>query len=413
MSIIFIAIGDEVLRGETREGNAHALASRLSGLGVPLDEVRIIADRPRAVMAALTEAAHPGRLVITSGGLGPTDDDGTRLAVADAAGVGLIEHAGLADDIKQRYERLGRRWVAANLKQARIPLGASPLANRHGTAPGFAVSIDGGLVACMPGPPREFGAMVADHLAALLAMAGIEATPVVEHCLRIFGITESALQEKLASLPGHHEVRIRSLPRFPEIRLDVRAAPGVPDEQAAAFAQQAAAALSWRVFSSEREVSFAEVVARELVSRGLHISVAESCTGGLVGHLLTEVPGASATLQADFVTYANTAKAGLLGVPEDVFDEHGAVSEPCARAMAEGARARTGADYAVATTGIAGPGGGSIHKPVGTIWFAVAGPGGTVSNTRLFAGLDRSRFKLLSAWTALALLRRAVLSAES
>ena len=331
MTIICIAIGDEVLGGETREGNGYALAQRVARFGARLGEVRVIADERRALMDALALAAGPGRLVVTSGGLGPTDDDGTRQAVADALGVALAQDDRLTAELTARYERLGRRWVAVNLRQAFIPAGATPLSNRLGTAPGFVAPFAGGHVACLPGPPREFAGMLDDHLPDLLARAKIATTPVVEHCLRVFGITESALQEKLAALPDYDAVRVRSLPHFPEIRLEIRAAQPTAATVAERFTEAAVAALDWRVFARDRDATLAGVVVGELLARHKQVAFAESCTGGLIGHMLTEVPGVSATLLADLVTYSNAAKRDVLGVPQATLDEHGAVSEATAR----------------------------------------------------------------------------------
>ncbi len=406
MAIAFVAIGDEVLRGETREANGHALAEVLAGRGVPLCEMRVIADDHDTVMATMSDLASRVALVITSGGLGPTDDDGTRKAMADVAGTELQIDDALENGIRARYERLGRRFVEINLRQAEIPAGSVALANRYGTAPGFAIQAGASHVAAFPGPPREFAGMLADHLDTLLDLAGIVAAPVDERCVRVFGITESALQTRMRELPGYDAVAVRSLPSFPEIRLEVRPLRADRADRADLFVQHLVEALSWRIFAADKRTTYAQALVALLQDRDATLAIAESCTGGLLGHLLTDVPGVSATLLGDFVTYANSAKQGVLGVDETTLIEHGAVSEQTAREMAEGARRVTGADYAVATTGIAGPSGGSDDKPVGTVCFAVSGPGGTTAHTRLFPGLDRSRFKRLAAWSAMALLRR-------
>lgn len=409
MSVAFIAIGDEVLRGETHEANGAALANRLQSRGTSLCEIRVVSDTSADIARAVGELCGRAKLVITSGGLGPTDDDGTRQAIATAANAPLYEDPELANGIRTRYERLGRQWIALNLRQAQIPTGARPLTNRFGTAPGFTLALKGARVAVLPGPPRECKGMLDDHLDDLLNEAQIASHPIVEHCLRVFGITESELQDRLNRLAGYNDVRIRSLPSFPEIRLQIRCAPDRADTAAHDFAEAASKHLGWRVFAHDRSSTFAQVVVDELRAHELTLSVAESCTGGLIGHMLTDVPGVSAVLLADFVTYANQTKRDLLGVQETTLEANGAVSEAVVRAMAEGAKQRTGADYAVATSGIAGPSGGSNEKPVGTVWFAVAGPAGTVAHHRFFPGLDRHRFKRFAAWAALALVRRTVL----
>lgn len=414
MKIALLAIGDEILRGETREANAYALATRLAGRSLSLSEVRVVPDAAAAVGGALRELQAGHGLIVVSGGLGPTDDDATRAAVAAAAGAELWEDPQVVLQLQQRYARFGRAFLEANRRQARFPVGAEVLENRHGTAPGFVLrlgSAPGGTgcqVACFPGVPRELAAMLDQHLDPLLALAGIHTEVRPEETLRVFGITESALQELLSGLPGHARVQVRSLPRFPEIRLAIsgRATP----EDAVAFARAARVALGWRAFSDDPQEPYAASVVRALLARGQTLAVAESCTGGLIGDLLTDVPGVSATLLADLVCYDNRAKQALLDVPAEVLADHGAVSEPCVRAMAEGARGRLGADWGLATSGIAGPAGGSEARPVGTIHTAVAGPGGTVAFHHVFAGLDRGRFKRLVAFGALARLRTAVLA---
>ena len=409
MAIRFVAIGDEVLRGETREGNGAQLAQRLAQRGASLAEIRVISDEADEVAATLRALAPSSQLIVTSGGLGPTDDDGTRAALAALTGQPLQRVKTLADGIRARYARMGRAWIELNLKQAEIPTGATPLPNAHGTAPGFCCEVHGALIACLPGVPREVTGMLDDHLDTLLQRASVATSPVIEHCLRIFGVTESGLQKQLRDLPGYEDVLIRSLPSFPEIRLEIRSAPGIDNERAIAFTEQTREALGWRVFADDHAQTYAGALVQLLQSRGQTLAVAESCTGGLVDHLLTDVPGVSATLKAGVVSYSNEAKRDLLGVSWDDIMQHGAVSEPVARAMAEGARSAAGSDWAVATTGIAGPTGGSEDKPVGTIWIGVAGPAGATAHRRIFPGLDRWRFKRLAAWTALALLRRAML----
>lgn len=411
-TIGFVAIGDEILRGETREANGYALATRLQRKGLALTELRVVPDSALPVAAALRDLAQSCRLIITSGGLGPTDDDGTRLAMADVTGRKLVENETLADGIRSRYAKLGREWIALNLRQAMIPQGCAPLANLHGTAPGFVVPLGDSWVAALPGPPRELRGMVDDHLDQLLQTAGIRAAPITEHCLRVFGLTESGLAHKLSEIPGFSGVAVRSLPSFPDIRLEIRAASGHTDASAAAFADRAAVRLGWRVYARSRDATFAGELVTLLQTRGQTVAVAESCTGGLVGHLLTDVPGVSATLLAGFCTYSNAAKSTILGVDPALITAHGAVSEAVVRAMAEGARRVTGADFAIATSGIAGPGGGTDDKPVGTLWLAVSGPNGTTAMLRFFPGLDRGRFKTLAAWSAMGLLRRETLALD-
>lgn len=408
MRLLFMAIGDEILRGESREANAAVLARELSRFGLVLEEIRVIADGADALRAALDTLAGAPTFLVLSGGLGPTDDDLTREAVAEALGVPVEVDAAVEAAMAARYAGIGRTMTASNRRQARFPRGAKVLENPAGTAPGFAAgwpaASPDSLIVSFPGVPREFREMVDAHLPALLASVGFEASTKTEHTLRVFGMAESAIQDRLAAVAGYGEVHVRSLPRFPEIRLAIS---GVVDDAAgAAFAVSARAALGGKVFSQDPTETFAATVLARLRDRGWSLAVAESCTGGLVSHLITDVPGASQSLRGSVVAYANEAKTSALGVPAELIAEHGAVSEPVARAMAEGARARTGADVAVSTTGIAGPTGGTPAKPVGTLHVAVATAAGTQAWFRCIQGFDRERYKRLAAYFALSRIHR-------
>lgn len=405
MSVVLLAIGDELLRGESREGNGPVLAEALSSRGLALTEIRVIGDDLAGMGRTLADLGSRAKLVVCSGGLGPTDDDVTRQALATAAGVTLERDAAALAALQQRFRRLGREMDPSNARQADIPLGATLLANAHGTAPGFALRLGDSVVACFPGVPREFAGMLADHLDTLLQASGLEGVSGRrEVTLRLFGITESDMQGVLGRLPHYGCVAMRSLPDFPEIRLKFaeRDDPAGYD----ALLQEARQALGWRIHGEGDGDSHAAAVLRALQAHGVRLAVAESCTGGLLGHLLTEVPGASAGLVADVVAYANEAKVALLDVAPDLLERHGAVSDEVVRAMAEGARKRCGADLAVATTGIAGPGGGTAEKPVGTVHIAVAGERGVTARKVAIPGLDRWRFKRLVAHMAMADVRR-------
>ncbi|MCO4761352.1 MAG: CinA family nicotinamide mononucleotide deamidase-related protein [Myxococcales bacterium] len=407
MSVAFLAIGDELLRGNTHESNGHHAAKELERLGVQLLEARHVSDARDDVVRAVNELATRAKLVLVTGGLGPTDDDQSRAALAEAVGVPLRRHPDVLAALESRFAARGRPFTETNQRQADFPDGAEVLTNEFGTAPGFSQRVGAALFACFPGVPREFQGMLRAHLTALLAQARLTATPRSEHMLRIFGITESALQERIAALPCYEQVQIRSLPRFPEIRLHSTG----PDPAWGIWLDAVRDSLGWRLFSEDPSASIGDITRNALARRDATVAVAESCTGGLIGDLLTDAAGMSQHLLADLVCYSNAAKTSLLGVPAALIDTHGAVSEEVAAAMAEGARARTGAEFSVATTGIAGPSGGTDDKPVGTICMAVTGPGGTASWRQVFRGLDRRRFKVLVAWAALARLRRALADA--
>lgn len=403
----FLAIGDELLRGETREGNGAWLAAQLAQRGVALAQMRIIADDRQGIASALRDAARRPTLLICSGGLGPTDDDFTREAVAEALGVTLVQDDASLAAITARFAALGRTMHPLNARQAEFPRGAAVIANPFGTAPGFSIDHGALTLVCLPGVPREFCGLVEAGLDGWLRARGVASAPADrEVTLRLFGIPESDMQGLLRTLPHYPAVRLRSLPSWPEIRLKL-----APRDDAAAGAfeallAEARAALDWRIYGQGDDDSHAAAALRALRAAGLRVALAESCTGGLVAQLLTAVPGASETLIAGVVAYANAAKEQLLGVDAAVIAAHGAVSQAVVEAMARGALQVGGADVAVATSGIAGPGGGSDAKPVGTLWLALAWRGGVVSQELHFGGVDRARFQVIAAHTALSWLRR-------
>ncbi len=399
MGICFVAIGDEILRGETREGNGAALAEHLAGLGLRLDQLRAVGDSKPAIAATLADLRRqPGTLVVMSGGLGPTDDDFSRQAVAEALGLLLVQSETAMAQIQERFARLGRTMHPANAAQAWLPLGAKLLENLHGTAPGFLIHVRDFAVMALPGVPREFAAMLDDHLGTALQATGHVAAPRTELTYRLFGIPESEMQGALAELPRYDACAMRSLPTWPEIRLKLSSR-----GDAAAFAvflEAFRARLGRFVYGQGDGDSHAAAVLRELQRCDARLAVAESCTGGLVSHLLTEVPGSSRTLALGVVAYANAAKSSVLGVPDDLLRDHGAVSEPVVCAMAAGVRARADADVAVATSGIAGPDGGTPNKPVGTLCLAIADRDQVRAETIVLRGLPRGRFKTLAAHLA-------------
>lgn len=400
MSIQFLAIGDELLRGETREGNGAALAEHLAGLGLRLEQMRAIGDDKAAIAAALADLrGKPGTLVVVSGGLGPTDDDFTRQAVAEALGLLLVQSETAMSQIAERFARFGRPMHPANEAQAWLPLGAKLLENAHGTAPGFLAHTRDLAVMALPGVPREFAAMLDDHLGNALVATGHAPKKRTELTYRLFGIAESDMQGALAELPHYPACTMRSLPTWPEIRLKLSSR-GDP-EAFAAFLDEFRGRLGRYVYGQGDGDSHGAAVLRELVRCDARLAVAESCTGGLVSHLLTEVPGSSRTLALGVVAYANAAKTAMLGVPEALLRDHGAVSEPVVAAMAAGARERADADVAVATSGIAGPEGGTPNKPVGTLCLAIADRQGVRAETVALRGLSRGRFKTLAAHLAL------------
>ena len=404
MRLMFLAIGDELLRGESRESNGAALAAQVAALGLRLDGLQVVGDDMAEIANAIAQMRSGGPVaIVVSGGLGPTDDDFSRQAIAAALGVGLQEDAEALAQITHRFAKLGRQMHPTNARQALIPVAGRLCENRHGTAPGFVCKDSGLQVIALPGVPREFAAMLTDHLPQFLRDAGLAAQPRQEVTLRLFGVPESDMQGALHALPDYGAAQMRSLPKWPEIRLKL--ASRGDDVAFARLLEQVHARLGGHIFGHGDDDSHAAATLRALQARGARVAVAESCTGGLIASMITDVPGASASFVLGVVAYANRAKTDLLDVQPDRLAAHGAVSTEVAGAMAQGALSRAGADVAVATSGIAGPGGGSAEKPVGTLCLAIADRAGVTAERVQFAGLDRQRFKVLAAHLALDRLR--------
>jgi nicotinamide-nucleotide amidase len=407
MSAEIITTGTELLLGEIVDTNAAWLSQRLAELGIDLYRRTTVGDNPGRLAVALGRALTEHDLVLVSGGLGPTADDCTAAAVAEALGVPLVEHGEARRQVEEWAARRGRTLTEGDFKQARLPAGATPLLNRRGSAPGLFWRDDRGgktvTVVVLPGVPSELEAMfvteVRPRLASLLA-GGI----IRSHLLHLVGLGEPEVDRRLGRLWESRNPTVGVCARRGQ--LDVRLTAKAPTGEAAEellreFGGQVRAALGPVVFGSDG-VTLAAAVGVQLRRAGWRLGVAESCTGGLIGDWLTDVPGSSAYLDRVLVVYANWAKTELLGVAPETLAEHGAVSPETARAMAEGVR-RSGVEVGLAVTGVAGPGGGSLKKPVGLVYVAVADPQGTtVRELRL--GSERRSNKERAATSALALL---------
>lgn len=399
--------GDEVVTGQVADTNAAWLSERLTALGFDVLRHTAVRDRTDEITAAVSAAVEHADLVIGTGGLGPTDDDLTVQAVADAFGVQVTFDEQAMAQIESLYARYGREMPEVNRKQAWLPHGCTRLDNHWGTAPGFAMDTERGLAAFVPGVPREMKALFDARILPLLA-ARFQVQPGRLVTLRTTGIGESNLQERIGPF-DHAGVVLSYRTRLPENHVKLRFAPGTSDERVQQVARDVAAQIGSPVFCIEGLDAIAgdlhQVVIQQLLADGETVATAESCTGGQVAAALTAVSGSSAAFLEGFVTYSNQAKSARLGVDPALLEAHGAVSEPVARAMAEGVRARAGSTYGLSTTGIAGPTGGTADKPVGTVHIALATPERTV-HRKLRLGGDRSRIQALSAAAVLDLLRR-------
>ena len=374
-----ISIGTELLLGEIIDTNAAFIARAMAELGVDLYHKSTVGDNLERIVAVLKQAWERSRVIITTGGLGPTQDDLTREGIAALLGEELLLDQGELAKMREFFLRLGRTMTANNERQAMFPSSAKPILNPEGTAPGLLVARDGRFLFALPGVPVEMERMLGAEVIPTLRTA-VTAEPLFSRTLRMVGIGESAMAQVVADLiEGGRAPTVAPYAKRGKtrLRLTVRASDA---STAQAMIQPVEAEIRRRlgrhVYGADDDTLEA-VVGGLLAAGRLTLTTAESCTGGLIGHRLTNVAGSSAYYLGGVVAYDNTVKVGLLSVAEPVLTAHGAVSEETARAMAEGVRARLGADLGLATTGIAGPGGGTPKKPVGLAYLALATDSGT------------------------------------
>lgn len=404
MAVAVLSIGTELTRGELVNSNAAWLGARLSELGFEVRSIVTVDDDRGRIVEALKNLGAAHRVVIVTGGLGPTSDDVTSESAAEALGVALVRHEGAFEAMRRRFERLGRAMSPLHAKQANLPEGAEALLNPVGTAAGFCASLGDALVFFLPGVPHEMQRLWDEHVAPRLRPLAPDDRHLVR--LRTFGLLESEVAERLGGLeeaqPG---LSLSYRASFPEVEVKVQMCASTREaarEAARAAADEVRKRLGEAVYG-EGEDAFPEIIGRALRTRGWRLALAESCTGGLISHLLTAHP-ASEFFVAGVVTYANSAKSRLLGVGEEVLRAHGAVSAEVAAEMARGVRRACDVDVALAVTGIAGPSGGSPEKPVGLVYWSVAHPGGVEVRQRVLAG-DRAQIQRLAAFAGLAFVR--------
>ncbi len=413
MQAEILSTGDEVRTGAVIDSNAAHVAAKLEQVGIHVSRHHCIGDDPAQIAALLVEMAGRADIVVVTGGLGPTQDDVTAVAAARAAGVELWQDPEALESVRAFFRKLKRGMSPSNRKQAMLPQGARCLFNSHGTAPGFMLIIDDCRLYFMPGVPAEMRPMLDDIVIPdiLESISGTHATHQIR-VLSSFGLPESMAGERLTGF----EVRFPTLrlglrARFPyiDVRLyghedNLERLNRIMDEAVAWVKRQ----LGSKVIA-EHESDLSQIIGQLLRERQATLAVAESCTGGLIGSLLTDTAGSSDYFLFSAVTYANDAKINVLGVDADTIERQGAVAEPVVRQMAEGARCLAGATYALATSGIAGPGGGSEDKPVGTVCIGLATPEHSVGYRFHFGYGDRRMKKTMFAVTALDLLRRELL----
>ncbi len=416
MKIEMINTGAELMLGRILNTHQQWLCRQLADRGLTVNRQVAVDDSGPAILQAIQDAAGAD-LVVVTGGLGPTSDDRTRTLIAEFLGRPLHEDPSIVAHIESFFAARRRRMPASCRVQALVPAGATVLPNAHGTAPGLVLELpagpgrsSSGCVVMLPGPPRELRPMFLEQVVPILETRFSQRVAFACRTLKTSGVGESAVEEKVAGPLAplvEQGVELGYCARVGEVELRFTAHGERAADRVRQAEQIARDLLGDRVYGVDDDL-MESVVIHALAARKRTLAVAESCTGGLVCHRLTNVPGASAVLLAGVIAYSNEAKQQLLGVSADTLAKHGAVSEATVCEMAAGARVRTGADFAIATSGIAGPSGGTADKPVGTVWLAVASPARTLA-IRSFNPYDRETFKQVSAQQALDLLRRLVL----
>jgi len=406
MRAVLLNTGTELLAGDVHDTHLAFIAREIFALGLRLEERRTVGDGA-AIGETLKELFPRAEIIFVTGGLGPTSDDITRDVTAELLGLKLNENAELLASLKERLRVRGIRWVSSIARQAQVPQGAQVLPNENGSASGLYLKaninpkIQSPHIFLLPGPPRELQPMFRDYAMSILRSIVKGPPPVERRFYKIAVMGESVIEEKigkkLLAIPG---IELGYCARPAEVDLRIIGARAALEEAD----KIVRAELGGVIFTAD-DKTLEEVLVRLLTEKKQTLAVAESCTGGLLANRITNVPGASAVLLAGYICYANEAKIDLLGVDPKLIEQHGAVSEEVARAMAEGARKRASSTYALATTGIAGPDGGSKEKPVGTVYVALADETETKVR-KLFFPSDRETFKQIVAQVAFEMLRR-------
>jgi len=404
-----VSIGNELLNGHTTDTNATYICQQLLSIGIPVVSVYTVGDDIHKIVAALKRAADDADIVIATGGLGPTDDDITRQAFAEYSGVKLQIDSALLDKIREFFAKRNTQMPEKNTIQACIPQGASPIENPLGTAPGILVEKGGKTLFALPGVPFEMKQMFESFVLAHLKRQGGERFVVIRK-VRCFGEGESAIAEKLGNLMERsRNPIINSTVDAGVITLHIVAS-AIDKQQAEQLAQNdlenLRSLLGDLIFGID-EQTLPEVVGQQLARLHKTVAVAESCTGGLVAKLLTDIPGSSEYFTGGWVTYSNKAKVEQLGVSARLIEQFGAVSEQVASAMAQAAKNKAQTDFSIAITGIAGPAGGTEQKPVGLVYIAVTTYNDCITKRFLFPH-SRGIVRLRAALTALNMLRLAL-----
>jgi len=406
MKAEIIAIGTEILLGDIINSNAQYLAQELAALGIDMYYQQVVGDNEKRIVHAFDEAYNRSDIIITTGGLGPTDDDLTKEVAAKYFNKELLEDEESIKKIKGYFKFRERKMTENNLKQGLIPEGAIIINNNNGTAPGVIIEENNKIMIILPGPPKEMKPMFEQTVKPYLQKKADSV--LVSKMIKILGIGESAVADELKDLMDA-QTNPTIAPYAKEVGVMLRVTAKADNEEAAIklitpIEDKIKERLGDNVYATE-DISIEDVVARLLIERNFTISIAESCTGGMIASTLINYPGISEVLLEGAVTYSNEAKHNRLGVKNETLDKYGAVSEETAREMAIGIAKTAGTDVSIVTTGIAGPGGGTEEKPVGLVYVGVYVQGEVTIQRCIFNG-NRSRIRLQTTMTGLDMLRR-------
>ena len=401
-----ITIGDEILIGQIVDTNSAWMARELNAIGIRIKQISSVSDDREHILKALAEAIQRADIILITGGLGPTKDDITKKTLADYFGVGFVENLEALDNVTRIFAKYNRPLLEVNRQQAQVPANCEVLNNQNGTAPGMWFNHEGKIYVSMPGVPHEMMYMVEQQVIPKLK-ATFKLPVIIHKTLLTVGEGESFLAERIAdiedSLPPY--IKLAYLPKLGQVRLRLS---GYADNKATlqaeidGFATQLTQRLG-SIIAAEEDIALEKAIMNKLEQSGETLSLAESCTGGYLAHLFTQHAGSSAVFLGGAVSYAYSLKESMLGVAHDTLTKYGAVSEETATEMVQGALLNFKSTYAIAITGIAGPGGGTDEKPVGTVWIGVAGKGKMVVKKFTF-GNKRQQNIERSAITALGML---------
>ena len=410
MQAEIITIGDEILIGQIVDTNSAWMAQELNKIGIKLFQITSVSDDEQHILSALREARERADLILITGGLGPTKDDITKTTLCKYFNTHLVFNEPSYKNLERLFRMRGREPNESNRLQAEIPANCIPLTNANGTAPGMWFDDGGKVYVSMPGVPYEMMAMMTDSVLPKLKLKF--ETPFIQHkTILTQGVGETILQDLISEVEDNlpQGFKIAYLPQagMVRLRLSGRGEEQTINAQMPVVFEKICALIKEQIYGFDNE-SLQQIVGQLLLNKKLKIATAESCTGGYVSHLLTSVPGSSSYFMGSTITYSYQSKTDMLNIPAELLNKHGAVSEEVVRLMADNVKKKLNVDCSIATSGVAGPGGGTPDKPVGTVWVAVSTPNGTVAK-KLLLGQDRLRTIQVAAISALNILRKELL----